>query len=86
MGLRILKMNFTEYEENRKFWRNELYLELEAYMKEMREITQTKRDGVYKTTPQIFPDMNLDKGSEAMTIMRWLKQFIETPTNKLECI
>lgn len=72
--------------ENRKFYRNELYAELESYMEDMRQRTQTEKEVIYKTTEQIFPDWNMDKASEAMDLIQWLKKFVENGTNKLGCL
>jgi hypothetical protein len=72
--------------ENRKFYMNELYTELEAYMEDMRQRSQTLKGNVYNVTEEVFINNNHHKASEAMDLMRWLKKFVETDTNKLECL
>ncbi|HSD08284.1 hypothetical protein [Flavobacterium sp.] len=82
----MTEQDINAFVENRKFYRNELYSELESYIEDTRQRTQTYKDGVYKTTEQIFPDWNMDKASEAMDLIQWLKKFVETDTRKLECL
>lgn len=75
-----------EYDGHNRYYRNELYTELEDYIADMRKRSQTERGGIYPKCRNIFPDVNVNKGLVAMDVMRWLKQFVENPHFKLDCL
>ena len=69
-----------------KFYRNELYTELEDHIIELRKIFEIQRGGEYQKLQNIFPDVNTNKGLVAIELMRWLKPFVENPNFKLDCL
>ena len=77
---------FNNIDPYNRFSRNELYNEVENYIASIRNRFDIKKEGVYKQNPQIFPDIDLDKGSAAMELMKYLKKYVETDEFKLGCI
>ena len=75
-----------EFDGHNRYYRNELYTELEKYIADMRRITETEPNRKYPKCRNLFPDINTNKGLIAMEIMRWLKPFVENPHFKLDCL
>ncbi len=82
---KLMKDN-TQKEEHlssQKYYINELYKELEDFMREQREIYQVDKTKKYKPQKQILPDFNMDKAVHAMKLIDFLKQFVEMDNRKL---
>lgn len=76
----------TEFIEGQKYSRNELLNELEQWIIDQRQYTETFKDKKYKQLPQLFPGFDMEKATAAKEVLVWLKQFVETDNFKLDCI
>ena len=72
-----------DYDILNKYYRNELYNELEDYIKQRRKTFKIDKKEKYIKNIQIFDDFNIDKGRVAMEIINLLKKYVETDTKKL---
>jgi hypothetical protein len=69
-----------------RFYRNELYTELEDYITQMRKMFGVERGGEYVRLRNVLPDINTNKVVVALEIMRHLKPIAENPHFKLDCL
>ena len=75
-----------EYDGYNRYYRNELYTELEDYIADMRKRLSVERDKNYPKCRNIVPSINTNKALVALEIMRWLKPTVEVDTFRLDCL
>ena len=75
-----------EYDGYNRYYRNEIYTELEDYIADMRKRLSVERGKNYPKCRNIFPSINTNKALVALEIMRWLKPTVEVDTFRLDCL